>query len=93
MVMFDTNILIELYRGNTVVKEETQKIGTDVFYISNITVAESIAGARDKADLAKIEKQLSKYVQIPLNAGINDIFIEIMRTLTLSHRPQFQMHS
>ncbi len=88
MVIFDTNILIELYRGNVAVKEEIQKISSDVFYISSITVAEFIAGARDKADLIKIEKQLSKYVSIPLNTGINDIFIEIIKTLTLSHRPQ-----
>jgi hypothetical protein len=88
MVIFDTNILIELYRGNVDVKNEIHKMGSDVFYISSITTAEFIAGARDKAELAIIEKQLSRYVSIPLNEGINDIFIDIIRTLILSHRPQ-----
>ena len=39
MVIFDTNMLIDIYRGNAVVKEEIQHIGSDVFYVSSITVA------------------------------------------------------
>lgn len=88
MVIFDTNILIEIYRGNNTVKEDIEKIGSDVFYITSITTAEFIVGTRNKEDLTKIEKQLSKYISIPLNEGINDIFIDMIKTLTLSHRPQ-----
>ncbi|MDB4920020.1 MAG: Ribonuclease VapC19 [Mucilaginibacter sp.] len=51
MVIFDTNILIELYRGNLVVKEEVQQIKSNVFYISSITAAEFMVGAKNKADL------------------------------------------
>jgi tRNA(fMet)-specific endonuclease VapC len=87
MVVFDTNILIELYRGNVLVQTEVQNIKSNIFYISSITIAEFLAGARDKSDLQKIEKQLLKYTIIPLNAEINDIFIDLMRTFTLSHRP------
>ena len=87
MVIFDTNILIELYRSNAVVKNNIQNIGSNIFYISSITTAEFIAGARDKSELAKIEKQLSKYTAIPINTDINDIFIDLIRNLTLSHRP------
>ena len=58
MVIFDTNILIELYRGNLAVKEEIERIKSVVFYKSSITVAEFMVGAKDKADLKRIEKQL-----------------------------------
>jgi len=87
MVIFDTNILIELYRGNLKVKEETERIKSNVFYVSSITVAEFMVGAKDKADFKRIEKQLSKYTPIPINPDITDIFIDLFRTLTLSHRP------
>ncbi len=87
MVIFDTNILIELYRGNEVVKQETANLQASVFYISSITAAEFMVGAKDKADLKKIEKQLSKYTIIPINNEISDIFLDLFKTLTLSHRP------
>jgi tRNA(fMet)-specific endonuclease VapC len=87
MVIFDTNILIELYRGNIKVKEEIELLNTNVFYISTITVAEFMVGARDKADLKRIEKQLNKYTVIPINTDISEIFTDLFKQLTLSHRP------
>src|SRR5437588_6822557 len=87
MVIFDTNILIELYRGNLTVKEDTERIKSNVFYISSITAAEFMVGAKDKADFKRIEKQLGKYTPIPINPDITDIFIDLFRALTLSHRP------
>jgi tRNA(fMet)-specific endonuclease VapC len=87
MVIFDTNILIELYRGNLSVKEEIQKIKSNVFYVSSITVAEFMVGAKNKDDLKRITDQLSNYTPIPINTEINDIFIDLFRTFTLSHRP------
>jgi hypothetical protein len=87
MVIFDTNILIELYRGNTAIKEDVERIKSEVFYISSITVAEFMVGARDKADLKRVEKQLGKYTSIPIIADITEIFIDLFKTYTLSHRP------
>lgn len=87
MVIFDTNILIELYRGNLVVKNDIERMKFDVFYISSITAAEFIIGAKDKADFKRIEKQLEKYTTIPINAEISDLFINLFKTLALSHRP------
>jgi tRNA(fMet)-specific endonuclease VapC len=87
MVIFATNILIELYRGNFVVKDEIDQINTDVFYVSSITVAEFMVGAKNKNDLERIEKQLIKYTTIPINTDITAIFIDLFRTFTLSHRP------
>jgi tRNA(fMet)-specific endonuclease VapC len=87
MVIFDTNILIELYRGNVAVREKIQHIKPDVFYVSSITVAEFTVGAKNKDDLKTIETQLSKYTPIPINTEISDIFIDLFKTFTLKHRP------
>lgn len=87
MVIFDTNILIELYRGNLAVKEDIEKMKFDIFYISCITAAEFIIGAKDKDDFKRIEKQLDKYTAVRINSEISDIFIELFKRLALSHRP------
>jgi len=87
MVIFDTNILIELYRGNSAIKSEVQNMKADVFYISSITVAEFMIGARNKEDLKQLEKQLNNYIPIPVNTEISDIFLDLFRTFTLSRRP------
>jgi predicted nucleic acid-binding protein len=46
-----------------------------------------MVGAKDKTNFKKIEKQLSNYTSIPINTDINDIFIDLFKTFTLSHRP------
>ena len=87
MVIFDTNILNELYRGNLMAQAEIQQIKSDVFYISSITAAEFMVGAQNKTDFQRIEKHLKKYTIIPVNGDISDIFIDLFKTYTLSHRP------
>ncbi len=46
-----------------------------------------MVGAKDKADFKRIENQLSNYTPIPINVNISDIFIDLFKSLTLSHRP------
>jgi tRNA(fMet)-specific endonuclease VapC len=87
MVIFDTNVLIELYRGNLTVKKEVEQIQSNIFYISSVTVAEFMVGAKDKTDLKRIENQLNNYTVIPINEAITDVFIDLFKTFTLSHRP------
>jgi len=87
MVIFDTNILIELYRGNSAVKKEIELMDADVFYISSITAAGFMVGAKNKLDFGKIEQQLAKYILIPINTDITDIFVDLFRTFTLRRRP------
>jgi len=87
MVIFDTTVLIELYRGNTKVKAEIENIKSDIFYISSITVAEFLVGARDKNDIVRIKKQLEKYTIIPINTDISELFVNLFESYALSHRP------
>jgi tRNA(fMet)-specific endonuclease VapC len=87
MVIFDTNILIELYRGNLIIKENIERMKFDIFYISSITAVEFMTGAKDKTDFKTIEKQLEKYTAIPINTEISELFIDLFKTFALSHRP------
>ena len=87
MVIFDTNILIEIYRGNELIKSTVEHIIDDTIYISTITAAEFLVGAKDKRDFIRLEKELEDYTQIPLSAEITAIFLDLFKKYTLSRRP------
>jgi tRNA(fMet)-specific endonuclease VapC len=87
MVIFDTNILIELYHGNPDIKTKIEGFKADAFYISSITAAEFLVGARDKGEFKRVEKHLAKYNVIPITPEISEIFLNLFKTHSLSHRP------
>lgn len=87
MVIFDTNILIEIYRGNESIREKIYALDFKEIYISDITAAEFLLGARDKQELLKIKKQLDFYSIIPVNPEISDLFLQFCHQFTLSHHP------
>lgn len=81
MVIFDTNILIELYRGNNLIKEQVLAIDYNIFYISSISVAEFLAGARNKEDMAIISQQLDKYTHLPITVEISNLFLMLSKNI------------
>lgn len=86
-MIFDTNILIELHRGNADLKEQILSMDSGVFYISSITAAEYVAGARNKAEMEIILKQLNSYTNLPITTEISHLFLELFRKYHLSHKP------
>ncbi|TFF38915.1 type II toxin-antitoxin system VapC family toxin [Mucilaginibacter psychrotolerans] len=87
MVIFDTNILIELYHGNPQIKTKIEVLEAETFYVSSITAAEFLVGARDKVEFSRVEKHLAKYNVIPITPDISEIFLSLFKTYSLSHRP------
>jgi predicted nucleic acid-binding protein len=72
MIVVDTIILIELYKGNREVIQTLQHIGSGNIAVSAITKAELFYGARDKQELLIIEKQLVACHCLELNETISD---------------------
>jgi len=60
MILIDTNILIEIYRNNSIIIEAVKKIGQDNIAVSDITCAELYFGARNKSELQVLAKDLKK---------------------------------
>lgn len=87
IVVIDTNIVIELFKGNKKVKAKCEKIGESRLYISDITVAEFYFGALNKKEIPLLKKHLDKFPWIPINEGISKLFTDLMITYSLSHRP------
>lgn len=51
MILCDTNILIEIYKGNTFIIDTVKKIGQEKIAVSDVTTAELYFGARNKEEL------------------------------------------
>jgi len=86
MILCDTNILIEFYRGNSEIINELQNIGLSDLAISIITAGELYYGAMDKRELGKIQKHLSLLHQISLDADISTRFLALLKEYALSHK-------
>jgi len=86
MILCDTNILIEFYKGNAAVIQALRIIGKDNIAVSVITKAELFYGARDKRELTRINKHLELCHCYPVTSDISDLFIKLMTNYSLSHR-------
>jgi len=86
MILCDTNILIEFYRGDPAILDVLHEVGVPNMAISHITAGELFYGARDKRELRKIQKHLALLHQIPLDAEISARFVALVEDYVLSHK-------
>jgi tRNA(fMet)-specific endonuclease VapC len=86
MILCDTNILIEFYKGNPVIIDKLHEIGLPDLAVSVITTGELFYGARDKLELVKMQKHLALMKQVPLDEEISNRFLLLLEEFALSHR-------
>jgi tRNA(fMet)-specific endonuclease VapC len=86
MILCDTNILIEFYKGNPAIIDELHNIGLPDLAVSIITTGELFYGARDKLELARMQKHLALVKQISLDEEISDQFLALLEEYALSHK-------
>src|SRR6058998_749960 len=86
MILCDTNILIEFYKGNSEIIDELQKTGFVNLAVSVVTIGELFYGARDKQELGRIQKQLSLINRISLDADISSRFLVLLEEFAPSHK-------
>lgn len=84
MILCDTNILVEFYKGNSAIVHELQKIGLSNLSISTITAGELYFGSRDKRELGQIKKNLALVEQIALDADISERFLTLFEEFGVS---------
>ena len=61
MILADTNVLIELFKGNQSVLADLQQIGPHNIAVSAVTMMELYCGALNKLELQRIRKYLSSF--------------------------------
>jgi tRNA(fMet)-specific endonuclease VapC len=86
MILCDTNILIEIYRGNTAIIEAVKQIGQENIAVSDVTCAELLYGARDKKELQTIRKDLNKLTVLPIQSSVSKLAVELVEKYALSHK-------
>jgi len=86
MILCDTDILIEFFKGNETIVGTLRDIGQGRLAVSHVTVAELYFGALNKAELARIRRDLARLHAYPISAGISQRFLRLMETYSLSHK-------
>lgn len=86
MILCDTNILIEFYKGNQQILDALHRIGSASLAVSVVTVGELYFGARNRRELSKIQNHLSQIQQFALDEDISTTFVELMRKYVLSNK-------
>ncbi len=85
MILCDTNIFIEIYRGNNSIIDILQTIGQQNIAVSDVTCAELLYGARNKNELQIIRKDLNKLTILPIQTDISALSVELVEKFSLSH--------
>ena len=85
LVICDTNIFIEFYKGNNKIIENLKKIGSNNIALSSVTAGELIFGAFNKTELRNIRKDIEELKVLPLNEKISRNFIDLMLQYSLSN--------
>lgn len=82
-IVLDTNILIEILKGNQQTIKDIQKY--DLLCISEVTAMELYYGARDKKELVKLKKFVELFEIIHIDANISKIASKLVYEYAKSH--------
>jgi predicted nucleic acid-binding protein len=84
MILLDTNILIEVLKGDNKTIDKIQHLN-QTLAISSISVMELYYGALNKAELTKLEKFVSLFHIIQLSENISIQATKLVKTYAKSH--------
>ncbi len=86
MIVCDTNIFIEIYKGNIIIIDVVKTIEQQNIAISDVTCAELLYGARNKKELQTIRKDLNKLTILPIESDISKMAVALVEKYALSHK-------
>lgn len=86
MILCDTNIFIEIYRGNEAIIQSIANIGQQNIAISDVSCAELLFGARNKRELQLIRKDLNKLNVLPIQTNISKLAVSLVEKYSISHK-------
>jgi predicted nucleic acid-binding protein len=84
--LIDTNIIIEILKGNSQIIDQIKLLSNDERCISAITYGELIFGARNKAEQLKLEQKLKELQIVNVDVRISKIFMNLIKNYSLSYK-------
>jgi len=85
MILCDSNVLIELFKGNKNTLETLKSIGSQNIGISAVSLMELFYGARNKQELALIKDNLSMHHIFQINKNTSGIAVDLIYKYSKSH--------
>jgi predicted nucleic acid-binding protein len=86
MIFCDTNILIEIYKGNNTIIDIIKEIGQQNVAISDVTCAELLYGARNKKELLAIRNDIDSLIILHIDSQISKLSVALVEKHSLSHK-------
>ena len=86
MILRDTNIFIEIYRGNETIIEIIKEIGQQNVAISDVSCAELLYGARNKKELQAIRNDIDSLIVLPIDSNISKFAVDLVEKYSISHK-------
>ena len=84
MTLLDTNVLIEILKGNPQTLETVESLDSPLA-ISSISAMELFYGARDKAESKKLERFVTLFRLLHIDESISAKAMALIRTYAKSH--------
>ncbi|OAV66525.1 putative ribonuclease VapC19 [Bacteroidales bacterium Barb6XT] len=90
MMLCDTNIFIEMYRGNAYIASVFEQIKRySHIAVPDVVRAELFFGAKNKNELNFIRKDLNSFKILPILPEISTIAVKLVEEYCLSHHLDF----
>jgi hypothetical protein len=91
LVIADTDVIIEfLDRDNRSVKQKLLSLGINNLFLSEVTAAELVYGARDKKHLITLTDFVTQCVVLSLHEDISKLHFKLVHLYALSHKLKVQ---
>ena len=88
MILLDTNIFIEVFKGNSEIINIVYEVGPENLALSSITAMELYCGALNKLELQRIRKQLGAFQLVHISSLISETAILLIERYAKSHHLQ-----
>ena len=85
MILCDSNIIIEVLKGNEKTIKIIENIGLENIAISSVTVMELYFGAFNKKELRKIKKHLKALNIVHFDNDISELAVSLIESYSKSH--------
>ncbi|WP_028296642.1 type II toxin-antitoxin system VapC family toxin [Olivibacter sitiensis] len=85
MILVDTSFLIDYFRKQEPALFFVKKYRKEHLAINTVIAMELYQGARNKAELTKIQSELAGIYMLPINDSIADLALQLSQKYALSH--------
>ena len=88
MILLDTNILIEVFKGNNVIISAVLEADPEKLALSSVTAMELYYGALNRLELQRIRKNISAFHIIHISTAISETANHLIERYAKSHNLQ-----